>query len=49
LSTDEWQSAQVMPTLVSRPIVLTLPRTPTTAFSVVASTQAMRYESSDGS
>ena len=33
LSTEEWQSAQVMPTLVSCPASLTLPRTPTTAFS----------------
>ena len=33
LSTEEWQRAQVMPTLVSCPRSLTFPCTPTTAFS----------------
>ncbi len=32
-STDEWHNAQVMPTLVSCPELLTLPTTPTTALS----------------
>src|SRR4051794_8025107 len=30
LSTDEWHSAHVIPTLVSCPPLLTVPRTPTT-------------------